>query len=358
MAREFYDDDGNLLTDLSNIPKKELSKKQRDNKRKAKREGYVDDDLDGKPDIDTFNSEDLETKWAKNLIDSVPELKEIFTLAADEGLLNPASGQVGQQRLENLIQDSGWFKENSATAREMLAKEQTDPGEFAQLLETAKMEVIAQGAALGYPVSGANADNLARQALLGNWMAPGRGQKLNDALMSMADATALAGEGGALGSATSSTGSMGEYVRRLRDTAAMNGVSFSDGYYNDLARSALTGLTQIDDAVADIRDQAADLWPPYADKIRAGYNARDLASSYIQNMASILQIDPQSISLDDPYIQGSITAFDDQGNPKPKSLWEQSNELRKDPRWVESNDGQNKVASAISGVTAMFGITN
>ena len=51
MAREFYDEETNeLLTDLSEIPKKQLSKKQRENKRTAKREGYVDKDLDGKPD--------------------------------------------------------------------------------------------------------------------------------------------------------------------------------------------------------------------------------------------------------------------------------------------------------------------
>ena len=358
MARKFYDEDGELLTDLSEIPKERLGKRQKENKRTAKREGYVDDDLDGKPDIDTFNSEDVETQWAKDLINSIPELKQLFKDASEEGLLNPASGETGQKRLENLIRGTTWFQENSLTARKMMAEEQTDPGQFAERLETEKMQVIAQGSDLGFPISDANADILARQSLMGNWMGEGRGQKLNDALMNMAGANALAGMGGALGGSTSSTGSMGEYVRKLRDAAAMNGISFDDGYYNDQARSALTGLTQIDDSLAEIREQAAGLWPPYADKIRAGQNARDLASSYIQNMASVLQIDPQSISLDDPFIQGSITAFDEQGNPRPKSLWEQSNELRKDPRWIESNDGQNKIASAVSGVTAMFGITN
>ncbi len=60
------------------------------------------------------------------------------------------------------------------------------------------------------------------------------------------------------------------------------------------------GLHAEDDAGAEIREQAAGLWNTYAEKIRTGYNARDLAYSYIQNMASVLQIDPQSISLDDP----------------------------------------------------------
>jgi hypothetical protein len=352
------DENDDPVTDFTDVLNKDLPPKLVKRRKKAKREGYVDKDLDGKPDKDTFNIEDVETQWAKDLIDSVPELKQLFEDAAEEGLFDPASGATGQKRFESRVQDSKWFKENSLTARQMMALEQTDPGQFAELLETEKMRVIAQGSDLGFPISDANATNLARQSLMGNWMGEGRGQKLNDALMNMAGADALAGMGGALGDSTSSTGSMGEYVRTLRDTAAMNGISFDDGYYNDLARSALTGLTQIDDSIAEIREQAAGLWPPYAEKIRAGYNARDLASSYIQNMASVLQIDPQSISLDDPYIQGSITAFDDQGNPRSKSLWEQSNDLRKDPRWIESNDGQNKVASAISGVTAMFGITN
>ena len=355
---EFTDTNDDPITDYTDFKKKDLNKKQRNARKDAKREGYVDRDLDGKPDIDTFEFEDVSLKWAKDLIDSVPELKEAFEKAADEGWLDPSSGTVGVQLLQNEIQESSWFQENSETARLMLAKEQTDPGEFAELLETEKMKVIAQGSALGYPISGVNADNLARQALLGNWSGEGRGQKLNDALMNMADANALVSEGGALGNSTGVTGSMGEYVRKLRDAATMNGMSFSDGYYNDLARSALTGLTTIEDSVAGIRDQAADLWPPYADKIRAGYNARDLASGYIENMASILQIDSETISLDDPFIQGSITSFDAQGNPKPKSLWEQSNELRKDPRWAKSNNGQNTIGNVGSKVLQMFGITN
>ena len=340
------------LTDLSETPKKQLSKKQRENKRTAKREGYVDKDLDGKPDKDTFNSEDIETQWVKDLIDSVPELKQLFEDADKEGLFDPDSGETGQKRFENWVQDSQWFKENSLNARQMLALEQTDPGQFAERLETEKMRVIAQGSDLGFPISDANATNLARQSLMGNWMGEGRGQKLDDALMALPRSTSDGSD------PAKATGSLGEYMRKLRNAAAMNGLTYSNDYYYHQANSALTGLTSIEDSISDIREEAAGLWPPYADKIRAGQNARDLASSYIQNMASVLQIDPESISLDDPFIQGSITSFDDQGDPRPKSLWEQSNELRKDPRWIESNNGQNKIASAVSGVTAMFGITN
>ena len=340
------------LTDLSETPKKQLSKKQRENKRTAKREGYVDKDLDGKNDVDTYNTEDVDIGWAKDLINSVPELAGIFDTAARKGYLTPDAGAVGKKNLENLIRDSNWFQTNGATAREILALEQTDAGEFAFRLDTAKLQVQAQARDKGIQLSEQNANNLARQSLLGGWGERDRDQLLTDALMALPRSTSDGSD------PAKATGSLGEYMRNLRNVAAMNGLTYSDDYYYQQANSALTGLTSIEDSISGIREEAAGLWPPYADKIRAGQNARDLASSYIQNMASVLQIDPDSISLDDPFIQGSITSFDDQGNPRPKSLWEQSNELRKDPRWIESNDGQNKIASAVSGVTAMFGITN
>ena len=346
------DDNDDPITDYTGFDNKDLSPKLVKRRKKAKREGYTDKDLDGKSDVDTYNTEDIDIGWAKDLINSVPELSGIFEEAAREGFLTPDAGAVGKKNLENLIRESTWFQTNGATAREILALEQTDAGEFAFQLDTAKLQVQSQATDAGIQLSEANANNLARQSLLGGWGESGREQLLTDALTALPRATSDGSD------PAKATGSLGQYMRDLRNVAAMNGLTYSDDYYYQTANSALAGATSIEDSISDIREEAAGLWPPYADKIRAGQNARDLASSYIQNMASVLQIDPQSISLDDPFIQGSITAFDDQGNPRPKSLWEQSNELRKDPRWIESNDGQNKIASAVSGVTAMFGITN
>ena len=346
------DDNDDPITDYTGFDNKDLPPKLVKRRKKAKREGYTDKDLDGKSDVDTYNTEDVGIGWAKDLINSVPELSAIFEEAARKGFLTPDAGAVGKKNLENLIRESTWFQTNGATAREILALEQTDAGEFAFRLDTAKLQVQSQATDAGIQLSEANSNNLARQSLLGGWGESGREQLLTDALTALPRATSDGSD------PAKATGSLGQYMRDLRNVAAMNGLTYSDDYYYQTANSALAGATSIEDSISDIREEAAGLWPPYADKIRAGQNARDLASSYIQNMASVLQIDPQSISLDDPFIQGSITAFDDQGNPRPKSLWEQSNELRKDPRWIESNDGQNKIASAVSGVTAMFGITN
>jgi hypothetical protein len=106
----------------------------------------------------------------------------------------------------------------------------------------------------------------------------------------------------------------------------------------------------------DIREQAAGMWPPYGEKIRAGYNVRDLASGYIYSMASELEIDPQAISLDDSYIRKALTNIDEQGNAKPQSLWQFQRDLRNDPRWMDTNKAQNQIGETASKVMQMFGL--
>jgi hypothetical protein len=73
-------------------------------------------------------------------------------------------------------------------------------------------------------------------------------------------------------------------------------------------------------------------------------------------MGTELEIDPQSIDLNDQYIRGALTGTDDKGNFKPQSLWEFQQSLRKDPRWMNTTKAQNQVASTASRVMEMFGL--
>ena len=115
---EFTDENDDPITDFTGVKNKDLPPKLVKRRKKAKREGYVDKDLDGKNDVDTYNTEDVDIGWAKDLINSVPELAAIFDTAAREGYLTPDAGAVGKKNLENLIQDSNWFQTNGATARQ------------------------------------------------------------------------------------------------------------------------------------------------------------------------------------------------------------------------------------------------
>jgi hypothetical protein len=286
-------------------------------------------------------------QWVAGIVSAVPELQEIFLKNVDAGSFDAEAGAQGIQNFQNDIMDSEWWKTNNTFARAAFAKKQTDPESYRIDIENAMERVRREARAMGVPLEETELARLAEQVVVDGWDRPDREFKLRESLNQYVDRALQQGR---------PRGELGLYASRFRNTAAANGLRFDDNYYQALAKSVTSGLLSEEDAELEIRDQAASLWPTYSDKIRAGYNARDLASGYIYTMAQELEIDPQSISLDDQYIRGALTGVDDQGNPRAKSLWEFQRELRNDPRWMNTTKAQNEISSIASDVMQMFGL--
>jgi hypothetical protein len=347
MAEETTDQGIKNLTGVAN---KKLTAAQRQNKRTAKASGITDVNYDGVPDQDQLDVSSLsaDLQWITKIIDSDPQLKEIFEESSRLGFFEPEAGQAGLNNFQNKIMGSTWWQENNQYARAAFKLQKTDPAAYATSIENSKDAVKAQAQAMGFELSDATLNTLAEQRVNDGWDNPERAFKL----------TAAIGDASKNDPATTAQpkGDLRGYAMQLRNTASANGLQFSDEYYDSQARSAVTGLNSIDDLDMNIREQAASFWPSYSDKILAGQNVRDLASSYLYTMGTELEIDPQSINLDDQYIRGALTSVDDKGNFKPQSLWEFQQSLRKDPRWMNTTKAQNQVASTASRVMEMFGL--
>lgn len=335
------------IENLTNKKNKELTPEQRRNKRRAKELNIRDVNYDAIPDRDQVDlgalSDDLQ--WVAGIVTSVDELQELFLKHVDLGSFD--TGSEGLQNFQNDIIASNWWRENNQFARAAFAKKQTDPAGYATEIENATNLVKQQARTLGVPIEPAELARIAEQVVTDGWDQPDRAFKLQEALQGFAERAQKQG---------TARGDLGLYATRFRNTASANGLRFDQGYYDSLARSVSSGLLSEEDAEMEIREQAATFWPSYSDKIRAGYNVRDLASGYIYTMAQELEIDPQSISLDDQYIRGALTGVDEQGNPRPKGLWEFQQDLRKDPRWINTNKAQNQISSIASDVMQMFGL--
>jgi hypothetical protein len=142
----------------------------------------------------------------------------------------------------------------------------------------------------------------------------------------------------------------------LRNLARANGVSFSDNWYQSAARSVASGLSQQTDWERDVRKQAASLYPVYSQKIEQGLNVYDLASPYINTMAQELELDPNQITLNDPYIRSALGGMSDSGDFTSMGLWDFQKKLRNDPRWENTSKAQNEVTSVTGRVMQMFGL--
>lgn len=321
-----------------------VSQKQRRQAARAAREGnYVDKNFDFIPDKDQLSREELAALYqqAVGIIYTVPELQGLFEQALNE--------EWAPARLQAAVQNSAWYRENDEYARVAFAQEQIGGADWQTTLENARLNVRNVATRMGAEITDEELNALARRYVYEGWGTSGRESLLMQALSG--EITFLADERGAY-----MRGAAGNLASDLRSLANANGMSFSNNWYESAARSVASGLSTQEDWEADIRRQAASLFPVYSDKINQGLNVYDLASPYINTMAQEFEIDPNQITLNDPYIREALSGMNADGDFVPTNLWEFQKKLRKDPRWENTSKAQNEITSVTGRIMQMFGL--
>lgn len=327
--------------------RKAAARQRKVNARLARQGGYRDVNRDGVPDQDTLDKEVLAKEYqnAIGIIYSVPEIKPIFEQAVAEGW------DVG--KFTSAVQNSNWFKNNNEYARKAWAQENIGGPEAADWKarqENASTAIRMAAAQMGADLTEQELAALTRRYLYEGWDDSTRAPLMMQALSE--EITFVPDERGGV----TMQGRAGSFADQLRSLARANGMAYSDSWYLSAAKSVASGLSTEDDWTRDIQEQAASRFPVFGDKIRSGMSVYDLASPYIQTMAQEFEINPEQISLNDPYIMQAMTALDDKGTPVPLGLWDFQKKLREDPRWLNTAKAQNEITSTTGRVMQMFGL--
>ena len=131
---------------------------------------------------------------------------------------------------------------------------------------------------------------------------------------------------------TGKEGMAAEVIDKLKENAYDYGVAYDEGWYQQAANSVLEGKEVVENFFGKIKDVAKGRYAAFADQIDAGLSPLKIASPYIQTMASLLELDPNSIGLNDPTITKALTSLDEKGMPKPTPLWQFEKDLLNDER--------------------------
>jgi hypothetical protein len=148
------------------------------------------------------------------------------------------------------------------------------------------------------------------------------------------------------------TGVAGDVLASLTKTAAANGLDIQKAFGSQLPNwiAAIDKGESIDTYKRLIRDTAKIGMPDNVKKlIDNGVDLEAIYTPYKNIMANTLEINPETISMNDPTLRSAITT----GTEVP--LYDFERQLRKDTRWQYTNQAKGEVANATQQILKDFG---
>jgi hypothetical protein len=95
----------------------------------------------------------------------------------------------------------------------------------------------------------------------------------------------------------------------------------------------------------------------YQDEIKAGFDLRDVANDYIQLVSQELELDPETLDLNDSLIQQALKPAKKQGGTfEYISYGDFQSAVRKDKRWQYTNNAKESLSTAATGIKRLFGL--
>lgn len=319
--------------------------------------------------------------YAAAFFNSDPELANLIQQAV--------SGQWTADKFRAALMASNWYRSKSESTRQFIELQGRDPVEANKRIADQARKIQQTANQQGISIDPTRLQNMARDSLLYGW----DDLHLQQAVAAEWHYQPNGGTSG--GAATLET--------RYRQMADDYGVTLNDSQLGDFIGGTLAGRYTEDNVSDFLRDTARSKYPGLQQYLDVGMTVKQVASPYVQSYAQILEVGPDAVSINDPYIQralqgqnpvkapsgqsGASTApFSAQvystspmrptlgsggssGLPvtsaqpgpapvpvQPMSLYDFEQQLRKDPRWLSTKNAKDSVTNTAIGVLRDFGI--
>jgi len=149
-------------------------------------------------------------------------------------------------------------------------------------------------------------------------------------------------------------GQAGDAETQLMQWTQRNGLQMSRQALAKYISNMAMGRQSFEDVKADLRrTYLANMYPAWEDKINQGFDPADLFEPYRNSAARLLELD--DLSLDDPIMQRFTQHIGSDGKPSRLPLWEFEKEIRKDPRWQQTDNAYKLYTDVGTDLLRMFG---
>jgi len=224
---------------------------------------------------------------------------------------------------------SKWYSTLGRTAADRYAMKLNQPAVYASELDAFKITQKQRLSRVGVKIDDADLDAYLTQAF--------------DGAFSDGQLDAMIVKSASFG--TKFGGDTLTKIQTFREYADSYGISYDDKKYSQWGADLFSGKITDSEIELSIRTESASKYPGFADRIMKGTTLDALASAYKSSMATILEIDADSIGYDDPTLNKALQYIGPDGKPISKPLWEFESDLRSDVRWQFTNNARDSIDS-------------
>ncbi len=148
-------------------------------------------------------------------------------------------------------------------------------------------------------------------------------------------------------------------LQTAQDVAhAYGSTSIADATVQAYALKIAKGEMSLDDFKAIMQKEGIKNYPQFADAFKntPGATMYDLAGAYINQMANTLELDPNTIKLDNPLLDRALRPDGTAGKLPAQSLADFNRSLMNTPQWENTTSANENARSAATGLARAMGM--
>lgn len=298
-----------------------------------------------------------------------PEVGDLLRRAAREGW--------SPQRLEVELRKTEWWKTTTDAQRQWDATRELNPADAKAQRDNRAQEITAMAQGLGVRLSPERLAEIADESMRFGWSQTqiknavtaeyqyGGGTQPGEQV----EAGGPAGRGkgpmspGQRAGLTPNVrtpegdefGLAGQTIRQIKEMAGQYLVPISNQTLEMWAEQIVRGTTDMEGFNSYLVEQAKSLFPGMAAALDKGVTVAQYADPYRQIAARELELNPESVDLNDPRFRKMLDQTDSKGNRVSMTLSESAEYLRSLPEWQQTRGANEKAASLTENILRTFG---
>ena len=275
--------------------------------------------------------------YAQDIFDLDPSIRAAFDQIV-KGIKNQTidtDTQVGRDAAQAILRNADWSKQFGATARRFQILEKTDPGSAQEAINAKVDELRNALTEVGGSVDEEELRDMSRVSLMGGRSVNGQWTPLTTDETRKWIARTIDFDG-------TLKGQVRQVQNNIQNLALNYGFNDLMGgrmndWVRDNTRAVTAGDLTIEDIEGEMKNFAMGRFPALSKQLQAGIPLVDLVAPYKNTLATMLEIDEGSVSLADSLMERALGSLGSEGQQSLMPLWEFKQQVRKDPRWLSTD---------------------